>query len=188
MKRRLLNLLTGLSLLLCVAAVVLWVRSYWTSDFVTHRRPAARGGGFDVTEWAIWTGKGRVSVARLRFDGARVLVLGDSGWEPNQRSGWGWTNHDPVPPEDEITTPIRTSRYGFGYGWEAPTGSRRHGYAAALFPLWLPAMILAAPLVKGVIRRFCRRPAGQCESCGYDLRATPGRCPECGGVGGRAAG
>src|SRR5688572_3907797 len=32
MKRRLLNLLTALSLLLCVAVVALWVRSYWVKD------------------------------------------------------------------------------------------------------------------------------------------------------------
>ena len=34
MTRRLLNFLTALSLLLCVAVVALWVRSYWVSDEV----------------------------------------------------------------------------------------------------------------------------------------------------------
>ena len=35
-KRRLLNLTAAVSLLLFVATVLLWVRSYWTSDAVTY--------------------------------------------------------------------------------------------------------------------------------------------------------
>ena len=54
------------------------------------------------------------------------------------------------------------------------------------FPHWA-ALLALAPVallpVPALIRRRRRRRlrgAGRCESCGYDLRASPGRCPECG--------
>ena len=43
---------------------------------------------------------------------------------------------------------------------------------------WCAALAFAALPGYGLARRLRRRnPPGHCPGCGYDLRATPGRCP-----------
>jgi hypothetical protein len=54
-----------------------------------------------------------------------------------------------------------------------------------IFPHWLVAIALALlPLARTIrwVFRHGRSTAGHCKQCGYDLRATPDRCPECGTV------
>ena len=68
-------------------------------------------------------------------------------------------------------------------GFRILGGASGWSYQAAVVPFW--AMIVPAglpPVVAGTraLRRRARRRAGLCATCGYDLRASTGACPECG--------
>ena len=70
----------------------------------------------------------------------------------------------------------------FSY-WQAPGWFARGDEYE--IPLWFITLLFAiAPVTRIVIllRRRWRFAAGHCPTCGYDLRASPDRCPECGGA------
>ena|SRR5687767_13353588 len=56
-------------------------------------------------------------------------------------------------------------------------------YRAYAIPYWAPLALTTPPALLAVarlLRRFVRGRRGLCAGCGYDLRATAERCPECG--------
>jgi hypothetical protein len=46
--------------------------------------------------------------------------------------------------------------------------------------LWLPLFCVASWRMSSAYRAALRVRRGQCAECGYDLRESPSRCPECG--------
>jgi len=80
------------------------------------------------------------------------------------------------------------------WGWSVPGvlafrhyDGRRFSMSLTLVSLWSLAVVAGAwPAWRALrwlrIRNDPRIAGGLCETCGYDLRATPDRCPECGTV------
>jgi hypothetical protein len=98
--------------------------------------------------------------------------------------GFAWSS-TPVQWELFLCSPaspdFRISAAGFSFAtWDRFPDWRN---AALRVPLWLIASVSGAWPVLGLATMIRRRRAygeGRCTACGYDLRATPQRCPECG--------
>ena len=165
MRRRLLNLLTTLSLLACVAAAVFWWRGYRVTDGLYLRWPGgplvaldSRGGELSVVvqHRHAWQLRGFRYWRGPRVNYPVRAQLRDQDPEPRDRVRFlGFT--------------VRKSRRGDWWVVTVPTWS----VAAA-------TLVLPAADVARRVRKRRRAAGGTCAACGYDLRATPDRCPECG--------
>jgi hypothetical protein len=56
------------------------------------------------------------------------------------------------------------------------------GTSATYVPLWLLTLFFLACAAVALRTNWLRPEPGFCTVCGYDLRATPDRCPECGAI------
>lgn len=195
MKRRLVNLLTLLSLLLFVTACGMWVRSYVTQDHVWYVGDSAGPGWRLRRTTEVGCNRGELVVAgtdhwSLAADerGNESMYAGHGTppggfrWYTSETRFYRW---NPARPGDRLWR-----RLGFqGQYMEDVRPVPDLGYVrrAVLWrvgvPLWALAVVAALPgVVWGVRWRARRRRgrAGHCPGCGYDLRATPDVCPECG--------
>jgi hypothetical protein len=167
--RILLNVVTTASLLLCVVAVGLWLRSYRVID----RALWLPAGGSD-RGYGYHSGMGVVTARRL-------VTSRPIGADQAQRETRPVTDVERRSHRQWIE-----AETWHGFAWqETPfTGRSVDGaWHEISAPYWFIALCGATMPVVRVAKRSVRARRsghGACPACGYDLRATPDRCPECG--------
>jgi hypothetical protein len=152
---------------LCVGACGLWVRSYSRVDTLA--------GYWGRDDWGeISSERGSVLLAHASRNNlaASQMLRGFRSDVLYQRE----------PGAREVGT--HWGGFGF-YNHRSPPQAPWTNSTLLWFPDWLLMLGGAVlPLAFLTRRRRMRRRAasGSCLRCGYDLRATPERCPECGAV------
>jgi hypothetical protein len=185
MIRHLITLAPAVALLLCAAMLALWVRSYRVADVWRAQR---------YRSYDLITSRGVLTVQVIRryeFEEKLGLVWGAKRLRTERPTGFcsRWViTHDWIDPAAYGTE----GSFRFALGQPGPsTGAGDLGDFVGTeckesylrFPCWLAALIFASlPLLWWVarVRRRSLLRRGCCLHCGYDLRASKGRCPECG--------
>jgi hypothetical protein len=167
MLRPLFTVLSALSLVLCVATCMLWVRSFWKTETWKHAT--------EDDQWTIWFQQGRVFLSKQTADDGPPL------WQPVGISHTSDLSSEYLP--DDFPR----------WEWKGlridKSGSQGIYFRCLTIPLWiLSAALILLPLVFATsstsrwLIAHTRRAMKVCAICGYDLRATPDQCPECGTV------
>lgn len=177
-------MLVVVSLMLCAVTAAVIVRSFFVMDMIEHFRPGATVGAvLSRSRVRVLDGRGILFVMQMdetyKTNGPADMAANRADFE--QIPSW---SHNKFPPD----WPSATTHQWLGFGYSQSSLASARGWASprsrdARLPLWLPLAIFGVlPTAKFLHWRKLRRRVarGQCPRCGYDLRASPDRCPECG--------
>jgi hypothetical protein len=163
LRRWLFGLIAAASALLCVTTAALWPRSYRVCDEIYWHQETTSG----IRSANIDSVNGELYLTLYRPDGDLVVT------DPHQhleRRRW------PAAARNLMGHAL----IGLGY---VPIFQSRLPSGSILISDWLIVTISALLPLLWIVQHVRQRPrAGCCQACGYDLRATPKRCPECGAV------
>jgi hypothetical protein len=179
--RRFLSFMFTLALLVvCLAAGVLWVRSNWVTSLATWQPEAKDGDGW--SEYRLNSHAGRLGLWRAG---------GERRGFPAVPAGWQWSEYEP-PPSRVLTWGVRHEKgaedrkiqaFGFHVYYTDPAGGGFASQQGMYVPYWAIIAVTGVWALRRIRKVLARRAvdgAVPCAKCGYDLRGSPGRCPECG--------
>jgi hypothetical protein len=157
----------AISALLALLTIALWIDSHWFARSVVRRPPPQQ-------YMSIESDSGRVVLTIAELRGGSAGFGTPSGSHEGSLLGLEFCTYIPTPARNHF---VWQTQQDASILWRC--------FEAAI-PHWLLA--LTCSCITGVCcllpyrRRERRRAANCCTQCGYDLRATPSRCPECGQV------
>jgi hypothetical protein len=208
MRRWTFNIAAAALLVVCLASAALWARSYWFADTfnltVTHYPPSGLPdpepefvGRIRII--GLTSNRGSLSctweksVDDLTLDSKNVKEWSEQypdGTHIRFESDEPATRDFHFPIFNAVNEHVFFDRFGFFCGSYDMKGISSfiqfHGLETTV-PLWpivaltgLPPAIWLISRVRARTTARRRMRMGTCPACGYDLRATTGRCPECG--------
>jgi hypothetical protein len=178
--------------LMSLATAALGLRSAWRTDVLDVENLTGAVSPHGWSEWKLFSDRG-VLALEVHHHSPRPPADDSSLYNDPPETEWDWFHHKgggafsdpsyrrfliPMGWRSELSYP----RMVFASGPLPPTGS----FWSVWLPHWLLSLLLGLPVAvawrirRRSVMRAARLAAGQCASCGYDLRASPKRCPECG--------
>ncbi|MFI5379400.1 MAG: hypothetical protein ACHRHE_08885 [Tepidisphaerales bacterium] len=183
------RILALVCLLVCVGTGGLWIRGRSTCDLAWLSLGSWKGGHLSRWQFGLFSGHGllvlRVETLAAEPDDAWTLARWKALHPDERRLRYMAIPADAAATEllDERTA----NRLGFGldsYVLASPPEQPFHRRAySGIVPAWFVLLLAAIPALRAGRRWLrCRRRIrrGHCAVCGYDLRASTDRCPECG--------
>jgi hypothetical protein len=173
---------------LCLGTAALWVWSVVYYSSLIYIAPLGVRG--DTWECGITSPPGRVDIFKSDIPSGS-LFLGSFAFpgfgfslvhETAQTVDWPWLAGF-TKRIGSVNGNVRTIGHGFGlagFYCERTSFIGQFSYDLAVPDWFLMAVFLLLPI--WWIRGPALHREGCCTACDYDLRATPGRCPECGMV------